>query len=528
MASIRSGSIAMRVVLLWIALGATAMAQGTIWSVGGKRYRDQPSITVLGDVNGDGTDDLATATDPAMKPRDLQFIRALDGRTGATIWELLNSAGSATFGPDTLRSLRSDTDGDGIVDLIAQNDFPVEIRVLSGADGHELLRRTTAYPNYPDVWVDAVGDLDGDGVSEVGICANGAPLVIELLSGTTLATIGTVTAPLPTTAGKWSNGLRTAGDFDGDGAPDAAVGVNDSAFAAIVVFSLVDGHLVGQVALDPAHALVRWYEWLDDSDGDGRPEIATLAMAGTSWPSKVEMTIWSGATFAPVQTITSPFAGYEDDFRLGPVVGDVDGDGIGDFLLGQHEFPWTSDAARPLFVRSGATFEPLREVSDFIGWEAPLVGGSDLDGDGVGDLVSIGSIDGAFDRAAVVARRGETSFFSAWPRELKLPALANGPLAPTGGSGPGGAWDPQQLTARWLASGLAPGSLATLWLVAIDGVVVNAPLAHETANLHGTVLAEVPWVPDIPHRIELQAVGIDPLGHALLFPIRVVEWDYYR
>jgi hypothetical protein len=518
----------LRLVLLVSLLGGVAEAQGTIWSVGGKRYRNLARITRLGDVNGDGTDDLATATDPAMRPRDLQFLRALDGRTGATIWELLNRSSSPTFGVDTLKSLRSDADGDGIVDLIVHHQIPVEVRIHSGADGHELLRRTTTYPYSPDVWVDAVGDVDGDGVSEVAICTTGAPLLVELLSGATLATIGTVTAPLPPTTKKWSNQLRAAGDFDGDGAPDAAVAVNDSTFAAIVVFSLADGHLVGQVPLDPALALIRWFEWLDDSDGDGRPELASLAMTGTTWPMKVELTIWSGATFAPMQTITSPFPGREDDFRLGPTLGDVDGDGIGDFLLGQHEFPRTDDAARPLFIRSGRTFEPLREVSDFIGWYEPIVGGSDLDGDGLGDLVSIGSIGEAFDRAAVVARRGETSFFSAWPRELKLPALANGPLAPTGGGGIGGAWDPQQLTARWLASGLAPGSIATLWLVSIDGVAVNAPLAHETANLDGTVLAEIPWVPDIPHRIELQAVGLDPLGNTLLFPIRVVEWDYYR
>jgi len=509
----------LRFVLCATVASDIAAAQEVIWAVGGKRYQLNPSLALLGDVNGDGTPDLAAATDRSMKPRDLQFVRALDGRTGATIWEVLNSANQNYFA-DSLHPLNDDVDGDGVVDLMVLTSIPAELRIHSGADGHELVRKAT-----PDrtTWADVVGDCDGDGVDDLAVCVPGNwPLTVELWSATTLAKFRTLVAPLPPTTRTWSADLRAAGDFDGDGSPDLAVGVNNATFAAAVLFSLADGHLIGQATGNPADDFANGLEVLDDFDGDGHPDLAVRAGSiPLLWPVGdvcAEVTFYSGATFAPMRTLRSADEVHTADFDLGPVLGDIDGDGVRDFLLGEREGPFESDGTLPLFVRSGATLEPLLEASMFARWRDPIVGGGDFDGDGFGDLAVIQVVYGG---GTVDARRGAPGFFSLWPRTIGLLLGVRG-----GGPTPPDKDDPRDRTAHWLGSGFAPGTAVTLWLVSEDGVAVNAPLAVETADAHGTALADFPIVPIGPRVYEVQLLGLDLLGHARITEIRRLTYVY--
>jgi len=249
-----------------------------------------------------------------------------------------------------------------------------------------------------------IGDVDGDGVPDIAV---GAPQTLGpgggYLDGRVFVYSGATNTLLYELnplrhRGFFGARLAPSGDLDGDGVPDLIVGApatsSDDFYGvgSALVFSGATGELLfaflgeeGGTYMGSAVASV------GDLDGDGVPEIAmgTPYGSGNGPYGGGVVAVRSGSD----GTLLDEFDGSASGDYLGRAIagmGDLDGDGVPDLLLGaSNASPGGRAEAGLVQVRSGATGEILRqldgaEASAFFGQAVANVG--DLDGDGVDDF----------------------------------------------------------------------------------------------------------------------------------------------
>ena len=277
-------------------------------------------------------------------------------------FELHGPAGSA-FGHSLATC--GDLDGDLVPDLVvgapdadlAGTDSGA-VFVHSGAGGALLLTLPGAGPADDFGWsVAGAGDLDGDGVPDLlagahqdtddiqGSGGNGA--------GYVLAVSGVDGAPLRGWLGQslvdetndfFGASVAGAGDLDGDGVGDLAVGepwsdVEGTPTGLFAGRGHVFSGATGAALFSVAGIGVGSYDWTDvgrsvlspgDLDGDGTPEVLVGAASG----SLGGVMVASGATGAVLQLVS--LDGNHNGLTL-TALGDVDADGVPDFAVGGSE-----------------------------------------------------------------------------------------------------------------------------------------------------------------------------------------------
>lgn len=258
---------------------------------GGGTIPTGPNSTI---AVGPGASISSNGSDPTLPVR---LGQAGPGGTAAnappTTVTLRNADGSVRLSltpfadaPGGIRTATADFNGDGQGDLLAGTGPGVtaQIRVLDGVTGAELFA-FTPFGNFTGGVYVAVGDVTGDGISDIAITPDegGGPRVIVLTGA----------------------GFGVIADF---------FGIQDPSFTG---------------GARPA---------IGDMNGDGNGEVIIAAGFGGG----PRVTIWDGQAvtdaggFAPAGDPLSNFFAFESSLRNGVFVaaGDVDGDGFADLILG--------------------------------------------------------------------------------------------------------------------------------------------------------------------------------------------------
>ena len=422
------------------------------------------SVAGIGDMDGDGTDDLAAGApnDGAVYVLFMNSDRTI--KSTARVISLLSTA-SDYFG-SSVASV-GDVDGDGTGDLAvgavrdavrapgsprAQAHGAVHVlsmnsdgtvKIYSKIDAQTPGLSLSAGSEFGSSLA-AVGDLDGDGVPDLaagaesndGPANNSGTLHLLLLdSGGTLKSssdIGRAAGgiPSPGAGHEFGSSVASMGDLDGDGSADLVVGAKSAGIGGDAYVLFMDGLSAGSAvrlsesgpdAPLSAGDMFGSVAGIGDLNRDGVPDLAVGAAGddtGTRDTGAVYLFFFNADGTSESRAVNAgtsrgPALGRDDRFGSSVAeIGDLDRDGVADLAVGAGGDLNETGTVHLLFLNSDGTVKRTAEINGSVvngpslrvgdRFGSSVAGIGDLDRDGVPDLAAGAPRDGGLGSAHLI------------------------------------------------------------------------------------------------------------------------------
>ncbi len=346
-----------------------------------------PVGLTVADFNGDGTPDIGVA-DRGIRGDNDGALGVLIGNDDATFQSVVNEPTPSNFGLNTIAS--GDFNGDGKLDVVTSDPSADVVDVLLGTGDSAFQKPIRAFNDNTsdDLAGNVVADFNGDGKPDLvaadglgTLPGNNVNLFTYLGNGDGTFTRGAEIVPNVFTEG------MVAGDFNGDGKPDLAVGVlsNSDKLEIIVLPGNDDGTFGTPLTTD--FGLYTGFGKITslavgDFNGDGTLDLATTINPADGSPGLVDVLLGKGdGSFQAPQPIT---VGRDPE---SVVVSDFNRDGTPDLALTDAASNAGNDG-REVSVLLGVgngTFLVSRSLN--VGTAPGALASGDFNSDGTPDLV---------------------------------------------------------------------------------------------------------------------------------------------
>jgi hypothetical protein len=339
-----------------------------------------PSSVTVGDFNGDGKQDLATAND-----RDDSASVLLGTGTGS-----FQSAVTYAVGGEASSVAVVDINGDGLEDLVTANSRSNNVSVLLG-NGDGSFPRSESFPVGAPPTAIAIGDFNRDGFQDVVTANSSSDFIPEHVS----VLLGTGTGSLHA-AEKYPTPQMfprsvVVGDFNSDGKLDFAVGGGPN---VRVFFGMGTGSFQSVVSFPISSGFTSMVG--GDFNGDGKQD---LAIAHSNFLGDDSVGVLLGSEASGFSTEVNFGVGLDP---TSVVAGDFNGDGKQDLATCNRG---STDVSVLLGTGTGS-FQPPSNFA--LGFPPNEIALGDFNGDGKQDLAVTNNVN-----VSVLLGTGTGSFQSA-------------------------------------------------------------------------------------------------------------------
>ena len=388
---------------------AQTVSYSALYTLNGQNAGDAfgTSVGNAGDVDGDGFSDFFVGSpgDDVAGIGSIGSFSVFSGASGSQLYQrtgfLVPGTTGFFSGFGNSISLASDFDSDGVRDIVATDAGT--LYTISGADGSLIDSRGIATDI--NARVAAIGDLNGDGFSEIVVGTPGgtsggvASGFVDVLSGDgSYASLFQVSGDQ--NAQNFGSSIAGAGDVNADGTPDLIVGgfgddTNAVNSGLASVLSGADGSALLTITGDNRLAeLGSSVSGIGDINADGFADLLVGAPGDDAGgDSNGSVTAVSGADGSTLYTVS----GDDDEdslFRIARLT-DINGDGVDEFAAtapGDDDGGTNSGSVRLFSGIDGDVITTFYGDSsgDFLN---AVSSAGDVNGDGIDDLI-VGSRNG--------------------------------------------------------------------------------------------------------------------------------------